>query len=105
MQGHMSPQPTKGQLLEIDFQGRTYKICSKGQMNFIMAMAVQKIQTKAAEEGRQLSDEDMKKEMEEYKENCGYAVLSELLAKVSPEERQRWETNYRFAGISRKSPR
>lgn len=73
-------------------------------MNFILAVGAQKIHQQAAEEGKQLTEEEFKKELRNYKENCGYAVLSELLAKVSPEERERWKTNYRFSGVVRKAP-
>lgn len=103
MQGREPLQPIKSQLTQVGFNGKLYSICTQGQMNYLVAVARNSIINEAAREGRVLTEEDIEKAIEIFKEDCGYAVLTELLAKVSPEERQRWETNYRFAGVSRKA--
>jgi len=103
MNGNMSPLPTKGQMIEIMFGGKTYKICSEGQMNYLLAVGLNAIQMRATQENKALSEEELKKELQQYRENCGYAVLNDLLVKVSPEERERWKTNYRFSGIIKRA--
>ena len=103
MNGNLTPFPIKSQMTEISFQGRTYKVCSEGQMNYILAVGLQEIQMKAASENKQLSEQELKEELKKYKENCGYGLIDEILAKVSPEERERWKMNYRYAGIVKRS--
>lgn len=103
MNGREPLQPIKSQLIEISFGGKTYKICSKGQMNYIMAIGLNEIMRAASGNQKQLSEDQVQEELKKYKENCGYAILNDLLEQVSPEERERWKNNYRFSGVIKKS--
>jgi len=101
MNGHLPFQPVKSQAIDVTVGKRTYRVCSEGQYDFILMAAREEIIQKAAMEQKSLTDDEINKEIEAYKETCPYATIAILFSKMSPSERQRWQDNYRFSGIYR----
>lgn len=93
--------PTKNQETAIDFKGKTYAVCTDGQMNFLIEMAKDKFRAEAFDKKVKLSEEELEKKLKEYRETCGYATLDWILGQMTPQERTDWQNKYRFTPIMR----
>jgi hypothetical protein len=93
--------PTKNQELSITYGGRAYYICAQAQIDYMLMRERDQILFDASERREQVTDEMINKKIEEFKINCGFATLDWILSKMNPQEKEKWEANYRFAPITR----
>jgi len=93
--------PVKNQLMSITYNGKTYGICEQGQLDYVLSVGKEDILSQAAMKKERLSEKELAKRLEEYRDNCGYATLEFVLAKMTPAEREQWAINYRFQPFTR----
>lgn len=109
---------TKGFSLSITYKGKTYAICDEQQWQTMRGSMRQKIITEMAREGMReeadkrkaalqsgnppppmeptFSDDEVEIRVTEALEEAGYARQKDVLAKMTPEEREQWKISYRF---------
>lgn len=104
MNGQARPIPgmPKGSAMSITVKdGRTFAICSPGQMAYLRQAAIEDIMLAASERNETIRDqEQLDRLLDQWQETCPYATLAWVLAKLSPQEQKDWATRYRFQGIS-----
>lgn len=98
----LSNIPYKNQEIRIAIGGREYCIVSKGQVAYLLRNERQRLLDEAFDDKVILTEEEIKKKLEAFAENCGYATLEWVLARLTPERRTEWQSKYRFGGVSRK---
>lgn len=101
-----APLPAKNQQVNVTLSnGRTYSICSKGQYAYIKHSMFDRFMMQAALDGAPISEAEALKRTEKWMETeCKYAYLEAILAKMTAHEREQWNAQYRFGGISTKIP-
>lgn len=100
-----SPNPPKETYVDTMFRGRVYRICSTGQMNYLMLLYASTIMQEAAQKGVQISEEEVKKKTEEWKLNSEYIDIDTLFSMMTPKEKETWRNAYRFGGVHRAFPK
>lgn len=93
--------PVKNQELSIQYGSKVYSICSKEQMAYIVMKSKEIVAAKAYESGEKLTQQEFEARIDAEVKNSGFATLDEVLAMMTPKERQAWQDNYRFAPITR----
>jgi hypothetical protein len=97
----MPPSPIKNEDQSITVRGKTYAIVSNGQYIYIRDRTLEDVYAKAAEKQETLTQEDAKDRLAKRMDECGFATLSIVLAKMTPDERERWKAQYRFCHVTR----
>ena len=98
----MSNIPYKNQEMRVAVGGREYHIVSKGQIAYLLRNERQRLLDEAFDNKATLTEEEIRKKLEEFAEKCGCATLEWVLARLTPERRREWQSKYRFGGVSRK---
>ena len=80
--------------------GRTYAICSQGQMNFLLREAQERITSEAMDRGEKLTDKEIQGRLAEWEKTCGYTTMPRFFARLTPEEQEEWKARYRFSGLT-----
>lgn len=93
--------PVKNQETSIEYKGKIYALASEGQMEYILNQAKEQMLFDAATSKKPLSPDELSAKLNEFADNCGYATLDYVLAKMTPAEREEWKVKYRFAPITR----
>src|SRR3990172_4837574 len=91
-----SSYPVKNQSTSITFKGKTYAICSAGQLEYMRLRTKDQIEFEAYEKHEQLTQEELNRRVEEKMGNCGFATLDHVLGLMTPQERKDWKAMYRF---------
>lgn len=93
--------PVKNQETVIDLRGKSYAICTQGQLDFIKMQARGQIAFDAAERREKLTEGELERRLKEHMDNCGYATLEYVHSLMTPAELEDWKNKYRFAPICR----
>ena len=93
--------PTSNQETSISHNGKNYAVVSAEQLEYMVDQKRQQTVYDFMEQRKTITDEELNKILEEFKENCGYATLESILKKMTEQERKEWEIKYRFTPISR----
>lgn len=95
------PSKLPGQQMSFTVRGKTYAVCSEGQMAFMRQQATERVIAEANDKGEPVqTEEDLKKRLDEWQENCGFATLASVMAKLTPQEQAEWAAKYRFSGVN-----
>jgi hypothetical protein len=101
MRGRDINFPCKNQELSISYKGKIYGICSPEQMAYLIMIARDRLMIEASQQGKALTEEELKIKLTEYEANCGHATLESVLGKMTPDEIEQWKASYRFAPVIR----
>ena len=93
--------PTSNQETAISYGGKTFAIVSAEQLEYMVDQKRQQTMFENMEQRKTITDEELSKVLEDFKENCGYSTLANVLGKMTAQERKEWEHKYRFTPISR----
>lgn len=104
---HGLPPGPKSQAMSITLRdGRTFTICSPGQMGYLREQAISEVMAAASERGEDIRDpEQLAGLLDKWQEKCPYATLDFVLSKLTPQEQKDWAVKYRFQGISSMRPK
>jgi hypothetical protein len=86
--------------LAITVGDRTYAICGKGQMAFLRGKAREQIIEWAMDNGERVTEDLISSKLAEWEKNSRFATLENVLAMLTPSEREAWKSKYRFAGVT-----
>ena len=95
-----SPNALKSQSMSVTYKGKTYAICSEGQVAYLRRMALEKVAAEAAARGEQLDEARMAEAVNRRVEERGFATLKMVLEKMTPAEQKQWAARYRFGAVS-----
>jgi hypothetical protein len=95
--------PSKSQELSVTLpNGRTYAVCSKGQYRTVRDAAKAEVLREASEKGVAMDDVLLEKMLDAWQETkSGFATLSWVLSRLTPEQAREWEAKYRFQPVQR----
>ena len=98
----INKSPLSNQEMSITLGGKTWVICSEGQLEWIKKQAKEQFQVEAYDNNlkEDKHTEYIENRLKEYENQCEYITLTKALSMMTPKERQAWENWYRFTPIS-----
>lgn len=95
------PSPIKNEDMSITVHGKTYAVVSEKQFKYLRQKALEEIYAEAARRQENPITEEIQAQLEKSMDGCGFSTLDRILAKMTPDERERWKIQYRFSCIKR----
>jgi hypothetical protein len=97
------PFDGKGFQLTISLGGKNYAICDESQYQWLKSSLAEAANARLAKDGKAVTPEELDKEAARLVEERGFSTLRLVLAKMSPQEVERWQASYRFTPFCTKN--
>jgi hypothetical protein len=91
--------PYRTQEMSVDVDGRTFAICSDGQMEALREMMLHKVMANAADCGEAIDEAETRRRVEAEVDASGWATPAMVMARMTPAAREQWAAQYRFGGV------